>query len=779
MADHEHPVDDRPLLIGEVLAFASAGALERAAMAIEDLGGLSAGVVGDPPVAGPLQVQLGLGDQVLPERHLVKVTPLGGESVALAFRDPFAVASILRALAAPAAPPPVDAAAIGLELQPVDASSIGLELVEVPPEEAAPTDILSFEESPVDVAAIDAAPAMAAPPAADELLVEQAAAAALAALTAFESASTGESVAPPPVADETPFDDSAVQTVSTAAPAPVEVETGAGVVEVAAAEDAVTAAEAALDVAALDDLDDGGDFEDAPTTEAALAIEAAGLDEEAASGDEVVVEPEASGSEEIVVELVGGGGQGIVIGPASSGDDDDDDEEIEVEPVKKAPAAETLPVGIVLLIEDTLTFDSAGAVVAFVNELQEDGGVVVESLGAQLPESGQVELGLSLAGQASATRHAAVAMQEDDDRVALVFRNPDDVVADLRRLGTGKPAEPAATPTPKTGPKVGGPTVELDLDDDLAAVMAEAEAEVGNKAAKATAKQGPSVGPADDLGIDGDLAAVMAAAAAEVEGGGRSRKASASDDDEGAGSAPLPKGPRIAASKLPPPLPEEEKALAGGALVNPVTPKDLLTLRLAKQVDPRGRPQQSLYDLLGGLALIRATGELHVVCGDLKFMLPFLSGIFFARDDEIDTLVRAMKHPTGRFALLDMPVTSNEKSRNNRPPRVMVVEILRRVLLEHDPDTLQAGLAAIRYKYALTVPNISYVALGFKMTPKENVFMSDVCNGTRAVSELAGSSASMTFGEAAAFVYLCVIYDMIKLLDEPREIKKSSVSLKY
>ncbi|MBN2359162.1 MAG: hypothetical protein JXR83_06890 [Deltaproteobacteria bacterium] len=787
MAGNEHSADDRPLLTGDVLAFPNTAAIERAVMAIEDLNGLSAGAADDPPPSGARQIQLALGDQVRPERHLVRVTPLGKESVALAFNNPASAIQALREITAP-----VDAAAIGLELQPVDAASIGLELVEVPPEAAAPAGT-----------APAASPAANAPPDALDLVAEQAAAKALAALEAFDATATDETAVPPPAADEMQFDDSAVQTAASAPPESAEFSTDTGIAEEAATPDVLASAAAALDVAALEselpdavadkalvatpleDVESLDDFEDAPTTEAALAIEAAGMDEGEESGGENEVEPPGGDDEEIVVELVGGGEE-IAIEPP--GDSEEivvelvgGGEETAVEPsgegseaVAETASEPELPSAVVLLIEETLTFDSAGAVAGFINELQEDGGVVVESLGAQVPESGQIELGLSLAGQPSAARHHAVAMQEDDDRVALVFRDPDAVIADLRQLESGTPAAPSAAPRPKAGPRIGGPSIELGLDDDLAAAMAEAEAKVGGPKAAVKKTAGGKTGPAVELEADDAIAAALA----EIEGGGSSRQVRADDGDSDGASSAAPKGPpKVAASKLPPPLPEEEKALAAGALVNPVAPKDLLTLRLAKQVDPRGRPQQSLFDLLGGLAMIRATGELHMACGDLRLMLPFLDGPFFARDDELDALERAMRHPTGRFALLDLPVKSTERSRVSRPPRVMVIELLRRILLGHDPDELQAGLSAIRYKYALTVPNISYVALGFRMTPKENVFLSSVTDGSRAVSELAGASTTMTFGEAAAFVYLCIVFDLIKLLDEPRAAKKGPPGL--
>lgn len=602
MADQEHPADDQPLLIGEVLTFASADAIAHAAADMEELGGLNADVVGDPPAAGPLQVQFALGDLVESERHQARAIPRGGDTIALSFRDRVSAAKALRQLASQGGAP------------------------------------------------------------------------------------------------------------------------------------------------AIDGTDDSDDF-DGPDTQASIVIDADALGG-AADSEEIVVEP-ASGAR---------------------------------------PEADSAA-GIVMLIEDTLTFDSTVAVNAFINELQDDGGVVVESLGTQLPESGQVELGLSLAGQASLARHAAVAMQEDDDKVALVFRDPDGVIADLRQIGSGgsrtvtlgaeasKPA-PAAAGKPRKGPTIGGPAVELDANDAIAAALAEIEG--GGRKAVTSKPAAGKPGPALDL----DTEDAFAAALAEVEGGGRGRSAhkggpsdEAAGEDAGAG-APAKAPPKIAASKLPPALPEEEKALAAGALVNPIAPKDILSLRLAKQVDPRGLPQQSVADLLGGLAMIRGTGELLLVCSELRFTLPFLGGAFFARDDELSQLDRAMKHATGRFALIDMPVKSAEKSRTSRPARVAVVDLLRRILMAFDPDELQTGLAAIKYKYALTVPNLSYIALGFKMTPKENVFLSEVTNGTRAVAELAGASGTMTQSEALAFVYLCIMFDMVKLTDEPRESRKGALGLK-
>ena len=376
MPDDEQPPDDQARLVGDVLVFASAAALERAALDLEQRGVLSAGLAGDPPAVAALQLQLGLSDQVLPERHLVRAMPGAAGTVTLAFRDPFSAAMKLRDLAAT------------VSAQPVDAAAIGIQLIEVAPVEVAPVELAPIELAPIELAPLEAATA-------DSPVVEEPAP----AIAAIDAALVEE-----------------VARVAALATAMAEVAPVEVAVPDSALVDEVSADDAAADIAFADDTagDDAEEeivvFEDAALADAASeVVVAAGAP---ADGDF-----QAAPSTEVTGEA------------AADGD-------FEAAPTAEVQVPPTEP-GVVLLVENTLNFDSPAAVAGFVDELLEDGGVTVGALGTQLPQSGQVELGLSLAGQESPTVHPAVAMQVDDEKIELVFRDPDAVIADLRQLESG------------------------------------------------------------------------------------------------------------------------------------------------------------------------------------------------------------------------------------------------------------------------------------------------------------------------------------------------------
>jgi len=366
MPDDEQPPDDQARLVGDVLVFASAAALERAALDLEQRGVLSAGLAGDPPAVAALQLQLGLSDQVLPERHLVRAMPGAAGTVTLAFRDPFSAAMKLRDLAATVSAQPVDAAAIGIQL--IEVAPVELAPIELAPLEAATADSPVVEEPAPAIAAIDAA------------LVEEVARVAALATAMAEVAPVEVAVPDSALVDEVSADDAAADIAFADDTAGDDAEE-----EIVVFEDAALA-DAASEVVVAAGAPADGDFQAAPSTEV--------TGEAAADGD------------------------------------------FEAAPTAEVQVPPTEP-GVVLLVENTLNFDSPAAVAGFVDELLEDGGVTVGALGTQLPQSGQVELGLSLAGQESPTVHPAVAMQVDDEKIELVFRDPDAVIADLRQLESG------------------------------------------------------------------------------------------------------------------------------------------------------------------------------------------------------------------------------------------------------------------------------------------------------------------------------------------------------
>ncbi|MFH1808246.1 MAG: hypothetical protein ABIJ09_05865 [Pseudomonadota bacterium] len=411
--------------------------------------------------------------------------------------------------------------------------------------------------------------------------------------------------------------------------------------------------------------------------------------------------------------------------------------------------------GVVLLIGDTLTFDSSAAASAFIQEVQVDGGALVEALGADTPPSGRVALGLSLAGQNSSHRHTALALQSGDDQVGLVFEDPDGLITDLRRLASG--AAPVA--------ELNASDIAIEMFPDSTTDADEEEVSI-----EMVPVQPAPAGPRVDLG-GGDLLLelsaddAIAAALAEMEGSAPrpSKAPQAPSPEPVAARAPV----REAASQLPSPMPEESSAMYAGGIVNPTTPKEFLAYRLATPIDPRTSKQMSALELLVGLNMIRASGELILTSPRARFEVPFLDGTFFATEDEIDLFFQAALMPAGRFAVMEKSSHNVVVGRTKREPRPLSFITLRAILAGVNKEQLSTGLNAIKNRYPKTMINVNYTRLGVSLERKEKLFLAQSTNGKQTIAETIQNSP-LSSPEAVCLIYICIIYDIIELLDAPK-----------